>query len=74
MPVAGFWNYFTEGPSAATCRPAALAGRLDEARGFAAAIRRTLPDHRADDFIGTFRFDADAEALSRQGARRIGLS
>jgi len=52
----------------------ALAGRLEEARGFAAAIRRTLPDYRADDFIGTFRFDPDAEALFRQGARRIGLS
>lgn len=52
----------------------ALAGRLDEARGFAAAIRKTLPDYRADDFIGTFRFDPDAEALFRQGARRIGLS
>ncbi|RWC81786.1 MAG: transcriptional regulator, partial [Mesorhizobium sp.] len=51
----------------------ALAGRLDEARGFAAAIRKTLPDYRADDFIGTFRFEPDAEALFRQGARRIGL-
>ncbi|MGX7875984.1 BTAD domain-containing putative transcriptional regulator [Mesorhizobium sp. ORM6] len=51
----------------------ALAGRLDEARGFAATIRRTLPDYRADDFIGTFRFEPDAEALFRQGARRIGL-
>ncbi|WP_027052781.1 transcriptional regulator [Mesorhizobium erdmanii] len=52
----------------------ALAGRLDEARGFAAAIRKTLPDYRADDFIGTFRFEPDAEALFRQGSRRIGLS
>ncbi|MFW8690676.1 MULTISPECIES: BTAD domain-containing putative transcriptional regulator [Mesorhizobium] len=52
----------------------ALAGRLNEARGFAAAIRKTLPDYRADDFIGTFRFDPDAEALFRQGARRIGFS
>ncbi|KAA3441593.1 transcriptional regulator [Mesorhizobium sp. SARCC-RB16n] len=51
----------------------ALAGRLDEARGFAAAIRKTLPDYRADDFIGTFRFEPDAEALFRQGGRRIGL-
>ncbi|MBN9220935.1 MAG: transcriptional regulator [Mesorhizobium sp.] len=51
----------------------ALAGRLEEARGFAAVIRRTLPDYRADDFIGTFRFEPDAEALFRQGARRIGL-
>jgi DNA-binding SARP family transcriptional activator len=51
----------------------ALAGRLDEARTFSAAIRKTLPQYRADDFIGAFHFDADAEALFRQGARRIGL-
>ncbi|BCG93278.1 transcriptional regulator [Mesorhizobium sp. 131-2-1] len=52
----------------------ALAGRPDEARTFAAAIRKTLPDYRADDFIATFRFDRDAEALFRQGAKRIGLN
>ena len=51
----------------------ALAGRLDEARGFAATIRKTLPNYRGDDFIGTFHFEPDAEALFRQGARRIGL-
>lgn len=51
----------------------ALAGRLDEARGFAAATRKTRPDYRVDDFIGTFRFEPDAVALFRQGARRIGL-
>ena len=51
----------------------ALAGRQDEARNFAAAIRKTLPDYRADDFIATFHFDRDAEALFRQGAKRIGL-
>lgn len=51
----------------------ALAGRFDEARGFAAAIRKTLPHYCADDFIGTFRFEPDAAALFRQGARRIGL-
>ena len=50
-----------------------LAGRLDEARGFAAAIRKTLPNYGVDDFIGTFRFEPDAVALFRQGARRIGL-
>lgn len=52
----------------------ALAGRPDEARTFAAAIRKTLPDYRADDFIATFRFDREAEALFRQGAKRIGLN
>ncbi|WP_202367322.1 BTAD domain-containing putative transcriptional regulator [Mesorhizobium sp.] len=51
----------------------ALAGRLDEARSFAAAIRKTLPNYCADDFIGTFHFEPDAAALFRQGARRIGL-
>ncbi|WP_258608868.1 transcriptional regulator [Mesorhizobium sp. AR10] len=52
----------------------ALAGRLDEARTFAAAIRRTLPDYRSDDFIGTFRFESDAAALFKLGAKRIGLN
>ena len=51
----------------------ALAGRLDEARGFAVAIRKTLPHYSSDDFIGTFRFGPDAAALFRQGAGRIGL-
>ncbi|MER9240689.1 transcriptional regulator [Mesorhizobium sp. M0633] len=51
----------------------ALAGRLDEARSFAAALRKMLPNYCADDFIGTFRFEPDAEALFRQGAKRIGL-
>jgi len=52
----------------------ALAGRQDEARTFAAAIRNTLPNYRADDFIATFRFDRDAEALFRNGAKLIGLN
>ncbi|TJW47091.1 MAG: transcriptional regulator, partial [Mesorhizobium sp.] len=52
----------------------ALAGRLDEAKTFAAAIRKTLPHYCADDFIGTFRFEPEAQALFRQGAKRIGLS
>ncbi|MBW8907927.1 MAG: transcriptional regulator, partial [Mesorhizobium sp.] len=51
----------------------ALAGRQNEARNFAAAIRKTLPGYGADDFIATFRFDRDAEALFRNGAKRIGL-
>ncbi|CDX28556.1 Adenylate cyclase [Mesorhizobium plurifarium] len=52
----------------------ALAGRQDEARTFAAAIRNTLPNYRADDFIATFRFDRDGEALFRKGAKLIGLN
>jgi TolB-like protein len=52
----------------------ALAGRIDEARAFVASIRKTLPQYRIDDFLATFRFTPDAEALFRQGARRIGLA
>ncbi|WP_296744466.1 transcriptional regulator [Mesorhizobium sp.] len=52
----------------------ALAGRLDEAKTFATAIRKTLPNYRADDFIATFRFDPDGEALFRNGAKLIGLN
>ncbi|RWB22342.1 MAG: transcriptional regulator [Mesorhizobium sp.] len=52
----------------------ALAGRQDEARNFAAAIRNTWPDYRADDFIATFRFDGEGEALFRNGAKLIGLN
>ncbi|RWB24417.1 MAG: hypothetical protein EOQ41_27400, partial [Mesorhizobium sp.] len=51
----------------------ALAGRIDEARNFSAALRKTLPNYCADDFIGTFRFEPDAEAMFRLGAKRIGL-
>jgi TolB-like protein/Flp pilus assembly protein TadD len=52
----------------------ALAGRLDEARGFAAGIMRTRPDYRADDFLATFQFPPETAALFRDGARRIGLN
>ncbi|WP_245442299.1 transcriptional regulator [Mesorhizobium hawassense] len=52
----------------------ALAGRQDEARSFAAKIRNTLPNYRADDFIATFRFDRDGEALFRNGSKLIGLN
>ena len=51
----------------------ALAGRLDEARGFAAAIRRTLPNYSVEDFLSSFRITPDAEVLFRQAATRLGL-
>lgn len=51
----------------------ALAGRIEEGRAFAAAIRRTLPSYGFEDFRTTFQFPADVESLFRQGARRIGL-
>ena len=52
----------------------AVAGRLDEARGFVALIRRAVPGYDLDDFLAAFRFAPDAEALFRSGARRIGMA
>ncbi|HTS51940.1 MAG TPA: transcriptional regulator [Burkholderiales bacterium] len=52
----------------------ALAGSLDEARTYAAAIHRTLPRYSIADFLGAFRFDAHGAALFRKGAKRIGMS
>lgn len=52
----------------------ALAGSLDEARAHAAAVRRVRPDYAIGDFLGTFRFEPDAEALFRKAARRLGMA
>jgi DNA-binding SARP family transcriptional activator len=51
----------------------ALAGRLDEARGMAAAIARRTPGYRGADLLAAFRFAPPAAALLERGARRIGL-
>jgi DNA-binding SARP family transcriptional activator/TolB-like protein len=51
----------------------ALAGRIEDGRVCAAAVRRTLPAYGFEDFRTTFQFPADVESLFRQGARRIGL-
>ena len=52
----------------------ALAGSLDEARGYAAAIHRTLPRYSVADFLAAFRFDPQGAALFREGAERIGMA
>lgn len=51
----------------------ALAGRLEEARGYAAAIRRVRPHFTVDDYLDAFQFTADAVALFRQAADEIGF-
>ena len=51
----------------------AIAGKDDETSGLLAAIRKTHPSYRVDDFLAAFRLAGDAEALFRAGARRIGL-
>jgi tetratricopeptide (TPR) repeat protein len=52
----------------------ALAGSLDEARAYAAAVHRSLPRYSVADFLGAFHFDADGTALFREGASRIGMA
>ena len=52
----------------------ALAGSLDEARSYVAAVRRAVPQYSVDDFLSAFQFDAHTAALFRKGAKRIGLA
>jgi tetratricopeptide (TPR) repeat protein len=52
----------------------ALAGSLEEAHSYAAAIQRALPRYRVADFLAAFRFDARGAAAFRQGAERVGMA
>ncbi len=52
----------------------ALAGSLDEAGAYAAAIRRVLPRYGIADFLAAFRFDTGGAETFREGARRIGMA
>ena len=52
----------------------ALAGSLDEARAYAAEVRRTNPQYGVADFLRAFRFDPEGEAIFREGARRVGMA
>ena len=49
----------------------ALTGREEEGRAFTAVVRQTLPNFRVEDFLSRFRFAPDAEALFREGAKRL---
>ena len=49
----------------------ALAGRMREAREFAAAIRRTQAGYGVDNLLRAFRLGAEAEALVRKAAKVI---
>jgi DNA-binding SARP family transcriptional activator len=51
----------------------ALADSLVEARAYAAAIHRTLPQYSVADFLGAFQFDPQGAALFRKGAKLIGM-
>ena len=52
----------------------ALIGSLDQARAYAAAARKTAPRYGITEFLTTFPFDAEGEALFRKGAKRIGMA
>jgi tetratricopeptide (TPR) repeat protein len=50
-----------------------LADRHEEANGFLAAIRKTLPRYSTVDFVAAMRFSPDAEDLFRNSAKRLGM-
>ncbi|WP_455282439.1 transcriptional regulator [Cupriavidus necator] len=52
----------------------ALADSLDQARSQAAVIRKIAPSYSLAEFLMTFPFDPEGEALFREGARRIGMA
>lgn len=52
----------------------ALAGSLDEARGYAAAVRKALPRYGLAEFLAAFQFDQQGAALFGEGARRVGMA
>lgn len=51
----------------------ALAGRREQARTYLAAIRKTLPRYRIDDFLTAMQFSPDDAALFRKAAKRAEL-
>ena len=50
-----------------------LAGRLDEAHRYLAAIRQALPHYGIADFLTAMKFAPDGERPFREGAKRIGM-
>jgi Flp pilus assembly protein TadD len=51
-----------------------LADRLDEARTYLSAIRKSLPRYGIDDFLTAMKFAPEGEQSFRKGARRIGMN
>jgi tetratricopeptide (TPR) repeat protein len=52
----------------------ALAGSLDQARTHAAAARKMSPRYSVAEFLTTFPFEPEGEALFRRGAQLIGMT
>jgi DNA-binding SARP family transcriptional activator len=51
-----------------------LAGSLEQARGYAAAVRHQLPRYRVEEFLRAFQFDDEGVALFREGAKRLAMA
>jgi tetratricopeptide (TPR) repeat protein len=51
----------------------ALAGRLDEARGYLAIIHRALPRYGVANFLSAMQFAPDDAALFRKAAKRLAI-
>ena len=51
-----------------------LAGRIEEARTYAEAIRRAQPRFGVEEYLNAFQFSADAAALFRTAAAKIGMA
>ncbi|HQR20308.1 MAG TPA: BTAD domain-containing putative transcriptional regulator [Burkholderiaceae bacterium] len=51
----------------------ALAGSIDEARSYAAAVRKSHPGYTVADFFCAFRFDARGIEAFRTAAHRLGM-
>ncbi|HLX13705.1 MAG TPA: transcriptional regulator [Bradyrhizobium sp.] len=51
-----------------------LAGRIEQARTYAEAIRRAQPRFSIEEYLNAFQFSADAAALFRQAAGKIGMA
>ena len=52
----------------------ALAGSLEQARSYADAARRRSPRYSLAEFLTTFPFEPEGEALFRKGAKLIGMA
>jgi hypothetical protein len=51
-----------------------LAGRIGEAHSYAEAIRRAQPRFGVEEYLNAFQFSADAAALFRTAAAKIGMA
>ncbi|MET0983950.1 MAG: transcriptional regulator, partial [Steroidobacteraceae bacterium] len=52
----------------------AIAGRVDEARSFAALAHKQQPSYSVRDALAAFRFAPDIVEQFRRGAERIGFT